>query len=216
MLRLSNAIDRLLAILKWPAAIVAVLLLPRAALALLAVLRVVLAEPPKVLPLLAGFAGYLVLWRLILRHRPFGHFFSTLEHELTHALFALATFHRVSGLKATFRRGGHMTYHGLGNWLVTIAPYFFPTAALLVLGVSAFLDERWLGWAGGVLGVALAYHVTSTFEETHSGQTDLKEVGWIFALAFLPAANVIAIGAILSFATGGGKLLTAFAKDLWV
>jgi hypothetical protein len=206
--------DRIVNLLKWPTAIVALIVLPKAALALLQVVRSALASPKELLPLFAGLGGYLLLWRLLLRRRPFGAFFSTLEHELTHALFALATFHPVTGLWATFRRGGRMSFRGDGNWLITIAPYFFPTSALAVLLVSSFLDERWRSTATAVLGAALGYHLTSTYEETHAGQTDLKLAGWVFSVMFLPAANLISLGAILSFAAGGTDGLLVFLRAL--
>ena len=107
-----------------------------------------------------------------------------------------------------------MHYRGDGNWLIAIAPYFFPTASVAVLAVSAFLDDKWLTIAQGVLGVSLGYHLTSTFAETHSGQTDLKLVGWLFTVLFLPAANLIALGILLSFSLGGVDRVSAFLSQL--
>jgi hypothetical protein len=212
--RLARWTDRIINLLKWPAALVSVVLLPKAVLALLAVVRGLASSPKELLPLLAGLGGYFLLWRFVLRRRPFGAFFSTLEHELTHALFALATFHPVTGLRATFRRGGRMSFRGEGNWLITLAPYFFPTAALAVLIVSAFLDENRRTWAEGVLGAALGWHIVSTLEETHAGQTDLKLAGHVFSAMFLPTANLVALGALLGFVAGGTDRLLAFLRDL--
>lgn len=214
ILAASRWVDRGVNLLKWPVALVAAYLLPKCFFALLGELKGVLGSPIKVFPLVAGFAGYLGLWWAWLRRRPFGTFFSTLEHELTHALFALLTLHPVTGLSATWSRGGRMYYRGDGNWLVAIAPYFFPTAAVAVLLVSAFLKQEWQPAAQGVLGVALGYHLTSTFAETHAGQTDLKIVGWPFALLFLPAANLIAFGIVLSFSLGGTSRVAEFLSQL--
>lgn len=214
ILAASRIVDRIVNLLKWPVAVVAVVVLPKSVMALLGVLGTVVESPVKVFPLVAGFGGYLALWYAVLRRRAFGTFFSTFEHELTHALFAVLTLHPVTGLSATWSRGGRMTYRGDGNWLIAIAPYFFPTAAAAVLGASYFVDDSWQRTAQGVLGAALGYHLTSTFAETHAGQTDLKLVGWAFSLLFLPAANVIAFGILLAFSVGGADGLTAFLSRL--
>ena len=56
--------------------------------------------------------------------------FSTLEHELTHAIFAILSLNRVTGLNATGREGGVTHYQGYGNWVITLAPYFVPTVTI--------------------------------------------------------------------------------------
>lgn len=214
LFRCSQVVDRTINLLKWPVAVVAVYLLPRCALAVLELLRQLVASPVAAFPLLAGLLGFLAVWAPFFRHRPFGTFFSTLEHELTHALFAILTLHRVTGIATSWNRGGRMSFRGEGNWLIAVAPYFFPTSAVAALIVSLFVDERWADVAEAALGIALGYHLTSTAQETHRHQTDLKLVGWPFALLFLPTANLIAFGALLSFALSGSVGLTAFLGEL--
>ena len=209
-MRLAQHLDRLLEWLKWPAALIALLLLLPALLATWDLLRSILETPAPLLPFLAGFFAYLLLWWAWLRRPIFGSFFSTMEHELTHALFAWLTFHRVTGLRASWRRGGHMTFVGRGNWLITIAPYFFPTVCLLVLILSLLLPAALRGVSDLLMGSALAYHVTSTMRETHAGQTDLARAGWLFSAMFLPAANVISFGLIVSHAHAGPRGLLEF------
>ena len=88
MQRLSFAVDRLVGWLKWPTAAIALLLLPGIALALWELIKRVLSSPAPILPFLGGAVAYVILWRLVLRHRIFGTYFSTLEHELTHAVLS--------------------------------------------------------------------------------------------------------------------------------
>ena len=123
---MSGTIDRLIGWLKWPGAVVALLVLPGSVGALLALLKRVLGLPVPIFPFLGGIVVYILLWRFYRRRPIFGSFFSTFEHELTHAVFAWVTFHKVVGMRATWRRGGDVTIVGRGNWLITIAPYFFP------------------------------------------------------------------------------------------
>ena len=50
-----------------------------------------------------------------------------LAHELTHAFFAILTFHKVKGISINpDDTGGAMSFEGEGNWLIIIGPYFFP------------------------------------------------------------------------------------------
>ncbi len=210
MSRIAGAADRALALLKWPVAVAAVLFTPALGLALLDVLRAVAHAPRHAMPFLTGAAGYLVAWYLVFRRRAVGSLFSTAEHELTHALFAWATFHKVVQFRATWSRGGHIQYLGLGNWLITIAPYFFPTLSVFALIVLAFLPRESAWWGSAALGFTVAYHLTSTWRETHHQQPDLAKVGFPFAVCFLPASNGLVYGVLLSFAASGGTGVATF------
>lgn len=215
MLRISRQIDLLFRLLKWPAALLALLALPGGLLACGKLLLAILYLPGPLLPFCLGAAGYLALWWLVLRRRVMGSFFSTLEHELTHALFALATFHPVIGIRSTWSRGGHIRYRGEGNWLITISPYFFPTVSLLVLAAGLLLSGGARTTADVLLGASVAYHITSTMHETHPGQTDLQKVGLLFCLTFLPAANLISFGVIIAFCHHGLPSVVQFMRDLF-
>lgn len=52
------------------------------------------------------------------------------------------------------------------------------------------------------MGFTLAYHAQSTWHETHAGQTNLKESGWLFCWLFLPAANVLMLLVVHSVLPG--------------
>src|SRR5687767_6418082 len=115
---LANGVDRLLAWLKWPVAIAAVILLPGLAVALARVVRAIAQAPQPALAFLAGAVGFVLVWLVLLRRRALTSFVMTLEHELTHALVAWLTFHRVVEFRATLRSGGHVRFLGRGNWLI--------------------------------------------------------------------------------------------------
>lgn len=74
-----------------------------------------------------------ILYLIILRKRI--SFFENLLHELTHMLFSLLTFRKVSGLYVSATNGAVYTEGSEKSMLVTLSPYFFPllTATLLVL-----------------------------------------------------------------------------------
>ena len=207
---MSQWIDRLLGWLKWPIAALSVFLLPGLLLSLYEMLQGFAKAPKPLYPFLSGAALYAVLWLIFFRRPMFGAFFSTMEHELTHAIFAWLTLHRVVGFRATWSSGGHIRYIGKGNWLIAIAPYFFPTLSVLVLIVLAFLPKGYLYYGSLALGASVAYHACSSWAETHRHQTDLREVGFLFCLCFLPSISVLMYGLLLSFAAGGLPLFEGY------
>lgn len=164
-----------------------------------------------------GAGGYFALWLFLLRHPFTGSYFSTFEHELTHALFAWTTLHRVTGLTVTWRDGGACQYEGSGggNWLIAIGPYWFPTLVWPPLLLTPIMDPGTHPLMNGLTGVAIAYHLTSTWRETHRNQPDLKQTSWAFAGMFLPTANLLVYGAVLLIATMGFDAALAFLGDVW-
>jgi hypothetical protein len=201
---IARLLDRLLGLLKWPIAIAALVLAPGLVYALYFVVRELAGAPRSCAPFVIGAAAYAGLW-FVLGNRRLG-FWAALEHELTHAIFAWATFHPVVGFGATLRGGGHIRYVGRGNWLIAIAPYFFPTLSLLAIAVLTWAPGHHQVLGGAVLGVTVAYHAISTWSETHRHQTDLREVGWLFCVPFLIAANAFVFGLLLAYACGQRSL----------
>lgn len=214
---MSRFVDRFLNALKWPVALVAVLLLPAIGVVGWRLLARVVAEPGPMLPFFAGLGLFAALWWLLLRRRGWGGFVETFEHELVHVVFALLTFHPVVGFKVTQRDGGEMRYRGEGNWLITISPYFFPTLCVATGIVLAFVPARSLPWWNGLLGAGFGFHLVSIFREAHREQPDLRRAGWLFTLLFLPAANLVSLGSVLAFARDGlgglGGFLAAIGRE---
>lgn len=153
-------------------------------------------------PIVIGFLGYMLLWSILFRRQAFGSYLSTLEHECTHALFAVLTGHTVRAMKVTSRNGGQIAYSGgEGNWLIVIAPYFFPTVTFILLLIRMFIEPNY--WFEIGVGVSIGFHLGSTFYETHSGQTDLQKVGRFFAFCFLPSANILTYTFIATYLRSG-------------
>ncbi len=199
----SAWIDVALLWLKWPAALLAVIAVPRLVVALGREAQSLAMTPWWLLWFLAGFFGFLAFWGWLGRVLPkFPRWAMTFEHEFTHALLAWLTLHRVTGLRASWR-GGHMSFQGQGNWLITLAPYFFPTLCLLVPPAGLLMPWPLSPLVQALLGAALAYHLASTYHELHREQTDLQQTGWIFCLLVLPSANLLAWASVLAYAHGG-------------
>lgn len=141
-----------------------------------------------------------------------------IAHELTHSFFALLTFHKVNHIRvADDNSGGSMGFVGLGNWLIVIAPYFFPLFCMFFMfGMSIYLKVMPMTWVVSVLfGYFVGYHVDTVASQIHDKQTDLKEVGYPFCFMFLPGANLWILGSLLAFNSRGWDGLALYQKLLW-
>jgi hypothetical protein len=200
----SSLINHILEAIKWPVAAFCLIILPFSVVALSdsKIIGEVFSNNGAIV---AGFSIYLVVWFFYFSRPSAGSFFSTFEHELTHAIFAWATFKKVTGLTATWREGGVCSWEGGKNWLIFIAPYFFPTLMLVPIVLSFVVKREYFEAVEIMLGAVMAYHMTSTYLETHSNQTDLQETSFLFAFLFLPTANIMVYTTALIYFVSGPK-----------
>src|SRR6266567_4267697 len=210
---MTRLLDRILWLLKWPLAVIGFLFLPGMLLAFFGMLKHLAAGPRALIPFLVGFGAFVGAWYVALERRSAGRFLGSMEHELTHALFAALTLHRVPGFLRAWRSGGHIRYAGRGNWLIAISPFFCPTLSLLVAVLLHALPLAYVRYAGGLLGATLAYHLLTTWPEAHRHHSDIREANWLFCLVFLPPANAFVIGSLLALVTGGGRAWPHYLHD---
>lgn len=189
----------LLTAIKWPLAFLSVMYFPSMAWALW---QEIFLDVSTLAYVFLGSVCYGVVWWFTIQHWRVG-WLSTLEHELTHCLFAWLTGNKVGEIKVTLRDGGHMTYTGSPNWLIDVAPYFFPICTFLLLLIAPLFPSLNVIWYQLAIGISMAYHITSTFTETHPGQTDLQKAGFVFCWMFLPTANLACLGLTLAGAREG-------------
>ena len=211
---MTSSINTLLALIKWPIALIALAALPALFLSIIELATIVAETPNPIILFGGGAALYWFLDKLIFHRQSVGSWFSTLEHEITHAIFAWATLHRVAGMHVTSHKGGHVMIIGGGNWLIYIAPYWFPTLCIPIMLYAAYFSNPHPAWAAA-LGFTFMFHHISTWRETHDGQTDLQETGFLFAWLFLPTANLLAAGAVVSFAFGHTGFMLQFFDGVY-
>ena len=116
-----------------------------------------------------------------------------LGHELTHAFWGMLMGARVGRMKVG-RQGGHVEL-SKSNFLVSLAPYFFPfyTAVVIALwyGAGFFFDvspyEPW--WLAAV-GLTWGFHVTFTVYMLSQHQPDVQENGRLFSYVIIYLANL--------------------------
>lgn len=205
---MATLMSSLLALLKWPTAVAVAILTPAGAFAFWRLLEEAWERETWTTSFGIGFLSASAAWLVFGRLRIV-RFWCTLEHELTHALFAWLTFVPVIELRSSDgsvlgagQTEGHVRLQG-GNWLIDIAPYFFPTASAALLLATWLLAAQPTQLARGLLGAATAYSMVSTWQETHWNQIDLRRVSHLFSWLFLPGANLLGYGMLLANELGG-------------
>lgn len=183
---------------KWCKTIIAILLLPAcvgAGSALWLVLRASGTADTLWVSALSGAACWLVIYLLL----PKPMWVYVVGHELTHALWTWVLGGRVKKFKAS-AQGGHVVVTK-SNFLIALAPYFFPLYAVLVVAVFAAVHWIWgwrdyAAWFHLLLGAAYAFHLTLTWHVLKSSQSDITEQGYLFSavVIFLGNVGVLLVG----------------------
>jgi hypothetical protein len=202
--------DATSAVPKWLKFILGLLLLPLCAGAVPALVMVVRASGGASevwVPLGAGAACWLVIFAIL----PKPMWIYVVGHELTHVVWSWLFGGKLKKFKAT-SQGGEVVITK-SNFLVALAPYFFPLYAVLVvlLFLAGHLIWGWSRWTPGfhlLLGAAYAFHLTLTWEILQTRQSDITGQGYLFSgvVIFLGNALVLLLG--IPLLTGQGRLLT--------
>jgi hypothetical protein len=167
----------------------------------------------EAISLLAGMAAFALCWTTI--SHPVRMY--VLGHELTHALWGLLFGARPSDVRVS-ESGGSVKLTK-SNFLITLAPYFFPFYTFVVVVValvtSAFMRPLpFLPLWMFLIGFTWAFHFLFTLETLTQRQPDVKLYGRIFSWVFIYLVNValilvwLASTTQLTFAHTGGFIMT--------
>ncbi len=123
--------------------------------------------------------------------RPFRTY--VLAHELTHAGWGLLMGAKVGKMKVG-KDGGHVML-SKSNFIISLAPYFFPLYTGLVValwyGSGCFWDvSRYEPWWLVAVGLTWGFHVTFTVYMLSRGQPDIQENGRLFSYVIIYLANL--------------------------
>lgn len=194
--------------------IMGLLLLPFCLGATLAVGRILRASgsaDTTWVPLVAGAVCWGVIY--ILLPRPMWVYVA--GHELTHAVWTWLFGGRVQRVKVS-SKGGHVVVSKT-NFVIALAPYFFPFYAVAV--VLGFLlarlvlpGQRLEVWFLLLLGTAYAFHVTLTGHVLKTRQSDITEHGAVFSAAIIWLGNLLVLLLGVPLLTSQPRISSAF---LW-
>lgn len=197
---MSTILDKFINLLKWPVALWALWSVP----AFFQSLEYFNFKNLKFVALIGGFFMFFVARTSM--EASIKTSMQIIAHELTHSFFAWLTFHKVKNIRiADDNSGGEMSFEGEGNWLIIIAPYFFPLFCFFfMIGIGIYMKFAQLNWiVSAVFGYFIGYHVDTVASQIHEKQTDLPKVSYLFCAMFLPGANFWIIGSMLAFNSQG-------------
>ncbi len=142
--------------------------------------------------ILIGFAVYLpvhvIFHRLIVLH-VFG-------HEITHVIWSMIFGGKMHELYVSRDNGGYTRY-SRGNFLVTLAPYFFPLYAIIFMVLHLIVAAEFKPYIDFLLGFSISFHIMLTLYSIRLDQPDLRRSGLGFSLVFAYMMNCIVIGLIV-------------------
>ena len=141
-----------------------------------------------------------VLWLIAFFGLPRPLLIYVFGHELTHALWVWMMGGRVSRFKVG-RDGGHIVTDK-NNFLIALAPYFFPLYSILALAIygalSLFFNLQGYGQLlYAVVGLTWAFHLTFTCWMIPKNQSDLRDNGTFFSLVVIYLINLTLLSAML-------------------
>ena len=201
---------------KWVKFIFGILLLPiclGTAKALWLVLSHAGAADKVWVPMLAGAACWIVIFILL----PKPMWVYVVGHEMTHAVWTWVFGGKVKKFKAT-SEGGHVVVTK-NNFLIALAPYFFPfyAAGVVLIFFGGNFIWNWhsyLVWFHLALGAAYAFHLTLTWHILKTSQSDITQQGYLFSstIIFIGNAAVLIVG--IPLITGRMDLFTALKSWL--
>jgi hypothetical protein len=154
------------------------------------------------LPFLAGSACWVTIFLLL----PKPMLIYVFGHELTHAVWTWLFGGQVKQFKAS-SDGGHVVTTK-NNFVIALAPYFFPVYAVLLVAAFFIGDLFWqwrrsyLTWFHLLLGAAYAFHVTLTWEILKTRQSDITGQGRLFSAVVIFLGNALCVIIAIPLLTG--------------
>jgi hypothetical protein len=160
----------------------------------------------------AATGAGIVCWLLIYLSLPKPMWVYVFGHELTHALWTWIFGGRVKRFKAS-AKGGHVVVTR-NNFVVALAPYFFPIYAVSILtffglGRTLFGWTQCLVWCHLLIGAAYAFHLTLTWHVLKMRQSDIVEQGYLFSAVVIWLGNLAVLLFGIPLLTGRIGMLTA-------
>ena len=162
------------------------------------------------------FAGAL-FFILIYIFLPEPKWMYVLGHELTHALWSFPFGGKLKKIRVS-SKGGHVAITK-SNFLVSLAPYFFPLYVVLIVIIFWAGNFFW-NWLPYVflfyflIGLAYAFHLTLTFKTLKIRQPDIVGEGYIFSMVIIFLGNMLVLLIGIPLLTTKINIATSF--NFWI
>jgi len=155
---------------------------------------------PQQFYFLTGFISYLVIQ--VIFFRPIRTYI--FGHELTHAVWSVIFGGEVKDFKVS-KKGGSVLLTKT-NFIINLAPYFFPIYTVMVLliyyGLGIFVEVKpYVSYMLFLLGFTLSFHLALTFYALATKQPDVVKTGVIFSLVVILLINMVVVILVLKVVT---------------
>lgn len=157
-----------------------------------------------------GIAAYILLYVFFISRKII--FIETFEHELCHTVMAWLTFQKVVSFNANASGSGNIT-HTSDNFLIALAPYFFPIFTIPLIIIRPFIISSVQEYFNFFIGFTLAFHYMGLLKEFRPVQPDIKKSGFIFSIVVSLFFNLIFTVISMAFASGAYKNVWLYLKD---
>jgi len=147
---------------------------------------------PSAMALVGGYLLWLVIFFAL--PRPVRTY--VLAHELTHALWGALMGAEVKDINVSDEHGYVVLTES--NFLITLAPYFFPLYTMLLIAAYGIAGLFWdisayqLLWLA-LVGLTWGFHFTFTITTLMQRQTDVQQCGHVFSYTVIYLFNVAGI-----------------------
>jgi hypothetical protein len=197
---------------KWAKTFIAILLLPLC-LGAAKTLWLVLSRSGQAHNVWVAMLGGAACWLVVFLSLPKPMWIYVVGHELTHAVWTWVFGGKVKKFKVG-SGGGHVVV-SKSNFVIALAPYFFPIYAVIVvlvflLGHLIWDWHRHAPWFHLLLGAAYAFHITLTAHILRTRQSDITGQGWVFSAVIIFLGNILVLLVALPLLSGQAALPTVF------
>jgi hypothetical protein len=189
---------------KWAKAICALLLLP-ACVGTIRLVPVIAGAAGDTLNVWVPMASGAGCWIIFFLFVPRQAWLYVLGHESTHVIWSWLFGGKVK--RFSINREGGFVVVTRSNFLVALAPYFFPLYAVVI--VVVFGAIHWFVPAPSavpvfhlLLGAAYAFHITWTWEILRTEQSDIRGQGIFFSAVVICLGNLIVLISGISLLSG--------------
>lgn len=139
-------------------------------------------------------------------------------HELTHALWSLLFGGRV--IDFTVKATSGKVVLTKTNFLINLAPYFFPLYTFIVVIIYSILrffelDQKFFIYIIFALGFTFSFHLALLLYAFSLGQSDVKKTGRVFSLTLVALFNIIVAVLILKLMVPDTIQVIAFGRESW-
>lgn len=175
--------------------VIAILLIPFCIGSVMALWQIISRSNSAEMIWITTLAGVFT-WVLIYFFIPEPKWIYVLGHELTHALWSFPFGGKLKKIRVS-SSGGHVSITK-SNFLVSLAPYFFPLYAILIVIIFLIGNFFW-NWTSYMylfyflIGVAYSFHITLTFKILKIKQPDIKGEGYIFSTVIIFLGNMLVL-----------------------